>query len=61
MLMLCSDGVWGTVADPEIQAILTETLDAAERRQSPGGRALRGGAPDNATAIVARCVRRPVH
>ena len=60
VLMICSDGVWGTVADHEIQAVLTEALDAQTAAQALIDRALAAGAPDNATAVVARCVRRPV-
>jgi protein phosphatase len=60
VLLICSDGVWGTVADGEIQAVLSEALDAQVAAQALIDRALAGGAPDNATAVVARCVRRPV-
>jgi protein phosphatase len=61
VLMLCSDGVWGTVNDHEIQVVLTEALDAQNAAGALVDRALQGGAPDNATAIVARCVKRPAH
>jgi PPM family protein phosphatase len=61
VLMLCSDGVWGTVEDPQIQVILAEALDAQNAARALVDRALEGGAPDNATAVVARCVRRPAH
>ena len=61
VLMLCSDGVWGTVNDAEIQVALTEALDAQNAARALVERALEGGAPDNATAIVARCVQRPAH
>ena len=60
-LMLCSDGVWGTVPDREIQVILTEALSCQVAANALVDRALQGGAPDNATAVVARCVQRPVH
>jgi protein phosphatase len=59
-LVLCSDGVWGTVEDREIQAILTEALSCQNAASALIARALRAGAPDNATAIVARCLQRPV-
>ena len=59
-LMLCSDGVWGTVEDREIQVILSEALDCQRAASVLIDRALDGGAPDNATAIVVRCVQRPV-
>jgi protein phosphatase len=60
VLLICSDGVWGTVEDREIQVVLTEALDAQTAARALIDRALAGGAPDNATAVVARCVRRPV-
>jgi protein phosphatase len=60
VLLLCSDGIWGPVEDRDIQIVLTEALDAQTAAQALIERALAGGAPDNATAIVARCVRRPV-
>jgi protein phosphatase len=59
-LVLCSDGVWGTVEDREIQVILTEASSCQNAASALIDRALRGGAPDNATAIVARCLQRPV-
>jgi protein phosphatase len=58
-LMLCSDGVWGTVEDRDIQIVLTEALDCQRAASALVDRALKGGAPDNATIIVARCVQRP--
>jgi len=58
-LLLCSDGVWGTVPDPEIQVVLTEALNCPIAARALVDRALAGGAPDNATAVVARCVQRP--
>lgn len=61
VLMLCSDGIWGTVDDGEIRVMLTEALDAQNAARALVDRALQGGAPDNATAVVARCVRRPAH
>jgi protein phosphatase len=59
-LLLCSDGVWGTVDDPEIQVILVEALDAQNAARALVNRAIQAGAPDNATAVAARCVQRPV-
>jgi len=59
-LLLCSDGVWGTVEDTAIQVTLTEALDAQNAARALIDQALAAGAPDNATAIVARCVQRPV-
>ena len=59
-LLVCSDGVWGTVDDREIQVTLAEALDPQRAACALIDRVLRTGAPDNATAVVARCVRRPV-
>lgn len=59
-LVLCSDGVWGTVADREIQIVTAEALSCQNAARALVDRALQGGAPDNATAIVARAVARPV-
>jgi PPM family protein phosphatase len=59
-LLLCSDGVWGTVPDRDIQVVLTEALSCQNAASALVDRALQGGAPDNATAVVARAVRRPV-
>jgi serine/threonine protein phosphatase PrpC len=58
-LMICSDGVWGTVADAEIQVILAEALDCPSAAGALIDRALQAGAPDNATTVVARCVAMP--
>jgi protein phosphatase len=57
-LMICSDGVWGQVEDAEIRVILMEALDPSTAAQRLIDLALAAGAPDNATAIVARCVRK---
>jgi protein phosphatase len=57
-LLLCSDGVWGSVPDREIQVILSEALDHHIAARVLIDRALAAGAPDNATAIVARCITR---
>jgi len=58
-LLLCSDGVWGVVPDD----LIRETLGAAPTCQAAAGAliqaALRAGAPDNATALVARSVPAP--
>jgi len=55
-LLLCSDGVWGQVDDGAISTILTEALSCQSAVQALINRALQSGAPDNASAIVARCV-----
>jgi len=57
-LLLCSDGVWGSVDDREILAVLTDAADHHAAARTLIDRALAAGAPDNATAIVARSVLR---
>ena len=59
LLMLCSDGVWGTVEDAAIQTVLSEALDCPTAAGALIDRALQAGAPDNATTIVARVVAMP--
>ena len=54
-LLLCSDGVWGSVDDGAILTILTDAADHHAAARTLIERALAAGAPDNATAIVARC------
>jgi protein phosphatase len=60
-LMLCSDGVWGSVEDAEIQTVLAEAMDCATAARTLIDRALQGGAPDNATTVVARAIAMPAH
>jgi serine/threonine protein phosphatase PrpC len=61
VLLLCSDGVWGPVSEHELAAILAPgDAPASSRVASLLAAALRGGAPDNATAVVGqrrRCGR----
>jgi protein phosphatase len=56
VLVICSDGVWGQVLDAEIQAIVASSAGCSAAARALVDRALLAGAPDNATAIVARCV-----
>jgi PPM family protein phosphatase len=58
-LVLCSDGVWGSVEDAEIRATVVAAADCPTVARTLVERALEAGAPDNATAVVARCVRMP--
>lgn len=60
-LLLCSDGVWGVVDDDALRELLLGSDDCTAIVQTALQRALAGGAPDNATAIVARCTRLPSH
>lgn len=51
-LALCSDGVSGMVADPEIEQILRATPDPHDAADRLVAAALAGGGQDNATAVV---------
>lgn len=55
-LLLCSDGLTGVVADPTLREVLAgeEALEAAADRLVE--LALKGGAPDNVTCVVADVV-----
>jgi protein phosphatase len=53
-LLLCSDGLTGTMKDEEIAAILERTPSASEACRRLVDLALERGAPDNVTVIVAR-------
>jgi PPM family protein phosphatase len=59
LLLLCSDGVWGSVPDEQIAALLAQGPDSPAAARALIAEALRAGAPDNAAALVARCVRAP--
>jgi PPM family protein phosphatase len=56
-LMLCSDGVWGSVPDAAIRTVLAEAMNCHTAARALIDRALQAGAPDNATAIVAHCIK----
>jgi serine/threonine protein phosphatase PrpC len=58
-LVLCSDGVWGSVDDEAIAATVAAGPDCPTVAGALIERALAAGAPDNATAVVARCVAIP--
>jgi serine/threonine protein phosphatase PrpC len=53
-LLLCSDGLTGTMNDEEIAGILGRSASAAESCRGLVELALERGAPDNVTVIVAR-------
>jgi protein phosphatase len=57
--VLCTDGVWGSVEDEEIRATVVASSDCPSVARILVERALEAGAPDNAAAVVARCVRMP--
>jgi protein phosphatase len=56
-MLLCSDGLWGTVNDDRIREVLSEALDCPTAARVLVELALQAGAPDNASVVVARCVR----
>ncbi|HUD70392.1 MAG TPA: protein phosphatase 2C domain-containing protein [Dongiaceae bacterium] len=53
-LLLCSDGLTGTMTDEEIAGILGDSAAAGTSCRRLVDRALERGAPDNVTVIVAR-------
>jgi protein phosphatase len=55
-LLLCTDGVWGSVDDASLSTILSEALNPSNAARAAIERALDAGAPDNATTVVARCL-----
>ena len=57
LLLLCSDGLCGPVADPQILDIAHSTADLAEIAQRLIGAANDRGGPDNITCVVARWVQ----
>ena len=59
-IILCTDGVWGSVDDAQIRTVASEALDPPTAARRLIELALEAGAPDNAAAVVARCVRMPV-
>ncbi len=53
-IILCSDGLWGMVRDPEIEAVLRAFPDPHQASEQLVAAANRNGARDSASVIVAR-------
>jgi protein phosphatase len=58
-VLLCSDGIWGSVDDASIREVLLGAREPQVVARTLVERALAAGAPDNAAVVVARCVHVP--
>ncbi len=61
VLLLCSDGVWGVLDDSTLRTLLLGAGSCTANVRTILERVLAGGAPDNATLLVARCIAMPSH
>lgn len=57
-LLLCSDGLWGVVAEEQIGQIILAAINPQQACQELIEAANRAGGPDNITAIVVRILER---
>ncbi|HEX8731215.1 MAG TPA: PP2C family serine/threonine-protein phosphatase [Ktedonobacterales bacterium] len=55
-LLLCSDGLWEMVRDPQLQQIITEHDDLKKACERLISMANENGGEDNITAVLARCL-----
>jgi serine/threonine protein phosphatase PrpC len=60
-LLLCSDGVWGVLDDDALRGSVLGEESCMAVVRTVLRRVLDGGAPDNATLIVARCTEMPAN
>jgi protein phosphatase len=55
-LLLCCDGLWEMIRDPQLLKIITETEDVEQASNKLIATANENGGEDNITAVLVRCV-----